>query len=85
MRKFIFVFLVICGLWDLQRIPGHAAEVANFHTVNGVITEIDGGIVYWSDGDDIYYFYGVGYNPGETITNVMDQNNIHVFIGVTNV
>lgn len=54
MRKFIFVFLVICGLWDLQRIPGHAAEIANFHTVNGVVTEVDDGTIYWSDGNDTY-------------------------------
>ena len=53
MRKFIFVFLVICGLWDLQKIPGHAAEIANFHT-------------------------------GEKIVNVIDQNNVHVFMGVQN-
>ena len=84
MRKFIFVFLVICGLWDLQRIPGYAAEIANLHTVNGVITEVDDGTIYWTDGNDVYYFYGTGYNPGETITNVLDGDGVHVFMGVTN-
>lgn len=85
MKKWIFVFLVFCLLWDLQRIPGKAAETPKLYTVTGEIIEMDNSCVYWDDGENIYYFYGVGYHAGEKITNVLDGDGVHVFINTKGV
>lgn len=85
MKKWIFVFLVFCLLWDLQRIPGKAAETGELHTVAGDVVKVDSNCIYWDDGENIYYFYGVGYHTGEKITNVLDTDGVHVFIDVKGV
>lgn len=80
-KRTVFIILLFSLLFDVQRVS--AATTPNLHTVNGTITSIDNNVIYWSDGGDTYYFYSENnYTVGDKITNVMDENNKHVFIGV---
>lgn len=54
MKKWIYVFLVFCLLWDLQRIPGKAAETDELHTVTGEIIETSNNCIYWDNGENIF-------------------------------
>lgn len=80
-KKTVFIILLFSLLLDVQRVS--AATTLNLRTVNGTITSTDNNVIYWSDGSDTYYFYSEnGYSVGDKITNVMNENNKHVFIGV---
>ena len=80
-KRTIFIILLFSLIFDIQRVS--AATTPNLHTVNGTITSTNGNVIYWSDGHNTYYFYSENnYSVGDKITNVMDENNKHVFIGV---
>lgn len=77
-KRIILLILLVALLLDVQRVS--AAEMPKLHTVTGEIIEINDNCVYWDDGKNIYFFYGVGYHTGEKISNVLNTNGVHVFI-----